>query len=141
VRELLQLSREELDDLFRASTAGELPDGHVEGIFLAVPLLDVSRLASALIRLLAWRGKVFDAARGEVVNEVLPFRIRAVRAHVRREPSLLDGAEAIVLDYSQTSFVARAVRDELREISPGTYLGLVYWGRAKVGSFALRLSP
>jgi hypothetical protein len=36
-----------------------------------------------------------------------------------------------VLDYSQTSIVAQWIRDEIREVSPGLYLGLVYWGKQK----------
>ena len=42
-----------------------------------------------------------------------------------------------MLDYSRTSLVARAVRDELREVSPGVYLGLVFLGRWHVLDFAL----
>jgi hypothetical protein len=53
------------------------------------------------------------------------FGIPSVRANTRIEPSLRDGRPAIVLDYSQSSFVYRNVRDEIREISPGIFLGYV----------------
>jgi len=132
--ELRKLGREELEELFRGSPAGELPDGEAAGIFL------VPAIASRIIRLAAWRGKRFDRQAGEVENRILPFGVRAVRANVYKEPSWFDGRETIVLDYSKTSFVARKVRDEIREVSPGLYLGLVYWGREKVGLFALKLS-
>ena len=134
LRKLGKLGKAELEELFRGSPAGELPDGEADGIFL------VPAIASRIIRLAAWRGKRFDRQAGEVENRVLPFGVRAVRAKVYKEPSWFDGRETIVLDYSKTSFVARKVRDEIREVAPGLYLGLVYWGREKVGLFALRLS-
>ena len=140
MRDLLQLTSDELEERFRSSPAGELPDGEVDGIFVVVPVFGVSKLASKLIRLVAWRGKVFDRQKGNVVNKVLPLGVRAVRAKVYKEPSWFDGKETIVLDYSKTSFLARKVRDEIREISPGLYLGVVFWGREKVGLFALELS-
>jgi len=132
--DLRELGKDELEELFRRSPAGELPDGEAEGIFL------VPAIVARIIRLAAWRGKRFDRQQGELENRVLPFGVRAVRAKVYKEPSWFDGKETIVLDYSKTSFVARKIRDEIREVSPGVYLGLVYWGREKVGLFALKLS-
>ncbi len=93
--------------------------------------------AAKLVHLIAWQGKVFDPDKGELRNEVTPFRVHAVRAKVYKAPSWLDGNESIVLDYSQTSLVAHWVRDEIREIGPGTYLGIVYWKRSKLIDFVL----
>jgi hypothetical protein len=42
------------------------------------------------------------------------------------DASRLDGNPCIVLDYSKTSRVAGFVRDEIRQIAPGLYIGLVY---------------
>jgi len=42
-----------------------------------------------------------------------------------------------VLDYSKTSFVARLIRDEIREVAPGRFLGIVYWGKRKIANFFL----
>jgi len=132
--DLRALGKDELEELFRRRPAGKLPDGAAEGVIL------FPAFATRIVRLAAWRGKVFDRDKGELVNKVLPLGVRAVRAKVYREPSWFDGQEAIVLDYSKTSFVARKVRDEIREVSPGLYLGVVFWGREKVGLFALELS-
>lgn len=132
--DLLKLERDELEELFRRSPAGELPDGEADGIIL------FPAIVSRIIRLAAWRGKRFDRQTGELENRILPFGVRAVRAKVYKETSWFDGKETIVLDYSKTSFVARKIRDEIREIAPGLYLGLVYWGRENVGLFALKLS-
>ena len=46
-------------------------------------------------------------------------------------------AETIVIDYSSTSLLARKVRDEIREVEPGVYLGLVWWGKRRLLDFAL----
>jgi hypothetical protein len=87
-----------------------------------------------------WQGKVFDAARGTMCNRVLPFGIETVVAKVYRAPSWLDGKECIVLDYSDTSIVARWIRDEIRLIAPDVYLGKAYWGRTRLLDFALTIN-
>ena len=43
----------------------------------------------------------------------------------------------IVLDYSKTSRVAGSVRDEIREIAPGLYIGVVYGERRLPIRFSL----
>ena len=43
-----------------------------------------------------------------------------------------------MLDYSETSIVAHWIRDEIRMIQPGTYLGVVYWDKARLIHFALQ---
>ena len=55
-----------------------------------------------------------------------------------RSASLFDNKECIVLDYSKTSIMAEHVRDEIRLIGPGVYLGLVYWNTTKAIRFALQ---
>ena len=138
VSDLLQMSSDELDELFRQSTAGELPDGEAEGTVLVEPGTELAGPAAKLVHFLVWKGKVFDRDKGELRNEILPFGIQAVRAKVYRDESWLDGKETIVLDYSKTSLVARWIRDEIRTVGPGLYLGLVYWERKKVLHFALQ---
>ncbi|WP_328966607.1 hypothetical protein [Streptomyces sp. NBC_00239] len=139
VARLLGMSRPALDQLFRSSPAGGIPTGEAHGTVLLARGAGLSEAAAALARVAAWKGKVFDPGRGELLNRITPFGVAAVRAKVYRGPSRLDGKECTVLDYSRTSFVARRIRDEIREIAPGVYLGIVYWGRHKVLNFALSL--
>ena len=80
---------------------------------------------------------MFDPDKGELRNEILPFGIKAVRAAVYKDSSWLDQKETIVLDYSKTSLIAHWIRDEIREVGPGVYLGLVYWEHDRVLHFAL----
>ena len=138
--DLLKLGKDELDELFRQSPAGELPDGDADGILLIAPGTEISGIASKIIHLVAWRGKVFRRDKGDLKNKILPLGVKAVRAKVYKAPSWFDGKETVVLDYSKTSFLARKVRDEIREVSPGVYLGLVFWGRDKIALFALKFT-
>jgi hypothetical protein len=138
VPKLLEMSSEELDTLFRASPPGEIPSGEAEGTVLVATGTQIAGPAEKLIELLVWQGKVFDPEKGELLNEVGPLGTKAIRAKVYKEPSWLDGEETIVLDYSKTSLVARWIRDEIREVSPGLYLGLVYWERNRILHFALQ---
>jgi hypothetical protein len=138
VSDLLQMSSDELDELFRQSKGGELPDGEAEGTVLVEPGTHLAGPAAKLIHFFVWKGKVFDRDKGELRNEILPFGIKAVRAKVYRDESWFDGKETIVLDYSKTSLAAHWIRDEIRTVGPGLYLGLVYWERNKVLHFALQ---
>ena len=138
VSDLLHMSSDELDELFRQSTGGELPDGEADGTVLIESGTQLAGPAAKLIHFFAWKGKVFDREKGELRNEILPFGIDAVRAKVYRGDSWLDGKETIVLDYSKTSLVAHWIRDEIRTVGPGLYLGLVFWERRKVLHFALQ---
>ena len=45
--------------------------------------------------------------------------------------------QSVILDYSRTSWLARWVRDEIREIEPCVYLGLAYVFKIRVVAFAL----
>jgi hypothetical protein len=135
---LLDLSSSELDELFSRSPAGEIPNGDADGKVLVGSENDkVSDNVAWVAKTLAWKGKVFNREKGDLKNKILPFGIKAVRAKVYKEASWFDGAETIVLDYSKTSFLARKVRDEIREVAPGLYLGLVYWEKDKVLHFSL----
>ena len=87
---------------------------------------------AAVARLLYWQGKEFDASTGTLRNLITPFGVRAITASVYEDRSWHDGRPCIVLDYSKTSRVAHWVRDEIRQVEPGVYLGLVYWGRRRL---------
>jgi hypothetical protein len=101
----------------------------------------LSYVFAVIARALAWQGKVFDIfappEKGVLINKITPFSLSFIVAKVYRGESWLDGKEAIVIDYSRTSFVARKIRDEIREVQPGVFLGKVWWGRTRILDFAL----
>ena len=135
--ELLKKSQAELDALFSAHEAGPIPDGEAEGTAIIAPGTEFSPAIAALINIFAWKGKAFDAKAGTLHNEILPFGLKAIVAEVYKDPSWLDGKECIVLDYSKTSLVASHIRDEIRAIEPGFYLGKVYWDNNRLIDFSL----
>lgn len=135
--DLNSMTQAELDDLYRASAAGEIPDGDTSGTGIVLPGTWFERVIARIIRWFVWQGKVFDAKGGALINKVSVAGVQAIRAKVYKDPSWLDGKECIVIDYSKTSFVAKKVRDEIREVAPGLYLGKVYWGKARLIDFAL----
>ena len=128
---------DQLAKIFGSGVAGAIPNGRGKGTVLIGTGGPLARLAAALAYALAWRGKVVNAREGRLENLVTPLAIRAIEAAVYKQDSWYDGETCIVLDYSKTSFVARKIRDEIREIAPGVFLGLVFWGRRHVLDFAL----
>jgi len=136
--ELLKMSQKELDGLFSAHEPGPIPNGEAKGTAIVAPGTPFSPELAQFISLFAWQGKVFDAATMTLRNTILPFGLKAVIARIKQEASWLDGKPCIVLDYSETSMIAHWIRDEIRLIGPGLYLGKVYWSKARLIDFALQ---
>ena len=138
VAQLLTMNQKALDDLFTASPAGDIPDGPAKGTAIIAPGTRYSEDIAEVINLFGWQGKVFDAKKGLLKNSITMFHVQAIVARVYKGPSWLDGKECIVLDYSDTSVVAHYVRDEIRLIGPGFYLGKVYWKKDRLIDFCLQ---
>ena len=138
VAQLLTMTQKELDDLFTASPPGDIPDGPANGTAIIAPGTVYSRSIAEVINVFGWQGKVFDAQKGLLKNSISLFHVQAIVARVYKGPSWLDGKECIVLDYSDTSIVAHYVRDEIRLIGPGFYLGKVYWKKDRLIDFCLQ---
>ncbi|WP_339802263.1 hypothetical protein [uncultured Marinobacter sp.] len=140
VERWMRLSRKELDAIYLKARPGRLPLGDTRGtaLFAGWPGAAVfSRMARA-----AWQGKVFDLPgsvkdTGVVVNKILPKGWKLIVAKAYQGQSWLDGKPTLVIDYSTTSVVARLIRDEIREVAPGLYLGKVWIGKRRVLDFAL----
>lgn len=141
VKSWLGMSREQLDEIYLNADAGELPTGDTRGTAILAGSI-YSKILAVWARLFAWQGKVFDifsadGLSGVLVNKVTPLSLTFVIAKVYRDKSWLDEKETIVIDYSKTSFLFKLVRDEIREIEPGVYLGKVWWKDTRVLDFAL----
>lgn len=134
---LIPANRRELGKLFGSGRVGAIPDGRGRGTALLGTGGLAARLAAGLCYALAWRGKVVSARKARLKNILTPLGIQAIEATIYKQDSWYDGLPCIVLDYSKTSFVARQIRDEIREIAPGVFLGLVFWGRRHILHFAL----
>ena len=137
VPEMLKLSQAQLDDLFTQSPVGEIPSGEAKGTAIVAPGTTYTQDIANFINHFAWQGKVFDPAKGALRNKISPFGLNAIIAKVYKGSSWMDNKECIVLDYSETSILAHWIRDEIRNISPGIYLGKVYWEKKRLIDFAL----
>jgi hypothetical protein len=134
LRQLARWDWHRLEELYRQSDAGPVPVGFARGRAIYPPDRPLHGLNAVTTRLL-WRGKDFDPDGGALVNRWLGFE--AIRARVYLGPSWLDGKPSIVMDYCGTSRVWRDVRDELREVAPGLYLGIMYRRRCPRPQFRM----
>jgi hypothetical protein len=137
VDELLALEPPALEELYRAAEVPSIAalGGDLRGRMLAWPAL--SGLAAAVLRALArssrfpWRGKSFrssSADAGEGVNRVFLDRLKLFRFTTHVGPSRAGDFDAVQLDYDHPGnpFFIRAIKDEIRELRPGLYLGQAY---------------
>ena len=138
VDQLLRMSQAQLDELFTSSPAGDVPDGEGEGSAIIAPGTTYTKEIARVIEHFVWKGKVFDAKKGALKNRLLSIGFHAIIAKVYKAPSWLDGKECIVLDYSETSILAHRIRDEIRQIGSGLYLGKVYWDKERLIDFCLK---
>ena len=137
--DLAALPPEVLAQLYRAADTPTVPalDGDLVGRMLAVPALP-RWMFGALRRFAAWtffpwRGKSFrsrDAARGDGINRVFGDRKprRWFRFETSLAPSRAGAFQAFQLDYDNPDNprLIRAIKDEVRQVAPGLYLGLAY---------------
>jgi hypothetical protein len=125
MHDLVRADKATLDSLFAAGTVGPVPTGYLHGRAIVSPGSRRTVPESRLLRPL-WQGKVFhDDGTGK--NHV--FGVSAVPVKIYEGQSWRDGGPAIIVDYGESWRVFRGVRDEIREVSPGLYLGLTYKGK------------
>lgn len=123
MNQLVRLSKQELECLYRQGTVGAVPSGYVRGkpVFfvgtcLAGPVGRFSRLM--------WQGKVLEPECGIMRNKL--FGLKLVPARIYYGESWLDGGPAIIMDYWDNGGKLAAVRDEIREVAPGLFVGITY---------------
>jgi hypothetical protein len=122
-RQLIRMQDCQLQEIYRHGRLTAAPCGSAKGWAIIKPgrLTTVPR--THLTRLL-WQGKEFSCDGGTMINHA--FGIRIVQAQVYQGESWLDGQPSLIFDYQCTSKLFAGVRDEVREIGPGLYLGLTH---------------
>ena len=121
--DLAKMSWADLECVYRMAKPGRIPGGFAQGRVVYCPDMFLAGAKSRASQLL-WRGKYFHPEEGTLINQ---WRgVQAIRATVSHGTSWLDGKPAIILDYSETSRVWSNVRDEMREVSTGVYVGAMY---------------
>jgi hypothetical protein len=112
---LVHMCRDELEALYRNAPPAPVLDGYFPGRSTKMPR------ATGMV----WKGKLFCAADGTIVNRWC-LGVTAIKACVYPGESWQDGKPSLIMDYRESSKVWHNVRDELREVCPGLYLGIMY---------------
>ena len=89
IPDLMKMTQAQLDDLFRQSPAGPIPNGEAQGTAIIAPGTELEGIAAKFIHLFAWQGKVFDAGSGELRNKILPMGLKAIIAKVYKGHELV----------------------------------------------------
>jgi hypothetical protein len=108
--------------LYRSASVANLPQGPIAGRLVSLPGTRLGRWVSRGGRLV-WQGKIIHAD-GTATNRF--FGLPLIRGRLAVGPSWYDGAPTLILDYEQTSMIYRRYRDEIRQVTPGLYLGLMF---------------
>ena len=135
--DLINMSQAEIDELYKKGSVGEIPDGDSKGIAIIAAGTILTKVLAFISKLFIWEGKVFYRDQKFFLNKIPPFGIRAFKGEIYRGDGWFCDGEAIILDYSKTSFIFQKVREEIREIAPGFYLAQVYWGEKRISNFTL----
>jgi hypothetical protein len=135
---LLDKTPDELAKLYRNGWVPRIDSirGDLRGRMLAAPI--VSPRVRKVLRAFAgtsafpWRGKSFRAHgidRGEGINRVFSDRLKLFRFETFIERSRAGDFDAVQLDYDLRGNpgVIRRVKDEIRAIRDGLYLGQAYF--------------
>jgi hypothetical protein len=151
-----------LENLYGRLTPGPIPEGAYHGsvllptggdyeVFFQIAkamglLLDRPVLEKIMMGI--WKGKTFDRTNKSLLNQILDRKLEAFPAKLYCGQSLLDkNEESVIIDYAFGWDLPRYIelrdkiatiqgvniRDEIRMISPGFYLGRAYMD----GIFAL----
>jgi hypothetical protein len=135
--DLLRLDAAALETLYRSARVPRITDVHgaLRGRMLAVLKLPAALQgpvrAFAGSSVFPWRGKSFtprDADHGDGINRVVSDRFELFRFTTFVGPSRAGAFDAVQLDYDHASnpFFIRAIKDEIRELRPGLWLGQAY---------------
>lgn len=116
------------------TTAGPIPSASTPGVPVLGTGLAILRPGNNMLNGFAanfWDGKTFRTNNGvTTLNNRLASGLRnEISAVVTEIPRSLtgDGHPSILLNYQQSDYVsARLIRDEIRQVAPGIYLGRAY---------------
>lgn len=133
---LLDKTTGELERMYRAARTPAIGDvrGDLRGRMLGWPgLTDRPRIAGALRAFAGsaafpWRGKSFmpqGTDHGEGVNRVIVDRFRLFRFETSIGRSRAGDFDALLLDYDlpENPPLIRSIKDEIRTVEPGVWLG------------------
>jgi hypothetical protein len=131
---LPRMTADQLASVYSEGATVPLPHGDARGIAM---LFRTAASRRCLPRRRAWsgKGKSVDASAGTLVNRV--FGLRLIPAKVYEGESWFDNGRAIIIDYQDTSWSFFYMRDEVRRIADGLFLGRSYYRKGPQGKYVL----
>ena len=123
MKDLQRMSPCELAALYERSEVGTPFTGRMEGKILYVADAKFPKLR-AKVNSFAWRGKTAQPS-GDFTNRWVGG-LEAINSRYEIGPSWIDGKPAIVMQYPRDTKLLGNVRDEVREVAPGLYLGPIF---------------
>ncbi len=132
LEDLKKLTGNELTVLFSKGTAEPIPSAQAPGVEADGTGLAIIMAGNVTISNLAynfWEGKRFktdEAGKTTLVNKLAGKWLNDISAEVYQIAEGLggDGKPSILLNYQHSNRIAaRAIRDEIRSVAPGVYLG------------------
>ncbi len=124
IESLGRMSAHQLESLYRDGKVFEPSDGFLKGRAFPKPDKFGHQLRSETIGLV-WKGKNIYTNDAIMLNQV--GKKQMVAASISKEESWLDGKPSVIFDYAVGPKWAQKARDEVREIAPGLYLGIMYY--------------
>ena len=119
-----KMNSHQLEELYRNGKVFEPSDGYLKGRAFPKPDKFGHQLRSETIGLV-WKGKNIYTNDAIMLNQV--GKKQMVAASISKEESWLDGKPSVIFDYASGPKWAQKARDEVREIAPGLYLGIMYY--------------
>lgn len=121
--QLMRMKECELVQIYKGGIPRVPPCGYIPGTVIFKPGTSLTAPTSQFMKAVAWQGK-WVAGDGIMTNKM--FGLPAIKAQAGMGESWLDGGPSATFDYQNTSFVWSQYRDELREVSPGVWLGIMH---------------
>ncbi|WP_216893966.1 hypothetical protein [Nocardia alni] len=108
------------DQIYNGARPGNVPSGLTDGWVARPPFIQA--IAPAF-----WVGKTFYTGPkgGTLTNRITPQSIPGWPANVYVGPGRMDGHPAWLIDYAPS--ITPQILDEIREVSPGVWLGYSWW--------------
>lgn len=123
MKDLQQMSECELAALYASSDVGTPFSGPMDGKILLITDAKCPKLR-AKFQNIAWKGKNAQPD-GTFVNRWVGG-IEKIGSRYEIAPSWIDGKPAIVVEYPSDTKLLWNMRDEVRQVAPGLYMGPIF---------------
>jgi hypothetical protein len=121
--QLLRMEECQLIEVYKCGSPAPVPCGKNPGIVIFNPGSMITVPLSNLLKYTgSWQGKYITS--DTMYNR--QFCMPTMKGKIGMAESWIDGKPTMVFDYEGESLICHRYRDEVREVSPGVYLGAMH---------------